>query len=191
VVEEAVRQCKQWERDGQDLSVAVNLSTRNLSEPDLVEDISHTLSTWQLDPGKLLIEITESAIMSDPARTEGVLRTLSGLGIKLAVDDFGAGYTSLAYLAKLPLDQVKIDRSFVAGILDDDHDRAIVQAIVHLCKDLGLQVVAEGVETTATLDAINRLGCDLMQGYQLSKPVPPDELIRWLEQHQQLVDAAA
>ena len=190
VLDEAVRQCKQWERDGHDLSVAVNLSTRNISEPDLVDDIAHTLSTWQLEPGKLLLEITESAIMSDPARTEGVLRSLSGLGITLAVDDFGAGYTSLGYLAKLPLDQVKIDRSFVAGILEDDNDRAIVQAIVHLCKDLGLQVVAEGVETTAILDELIRSDCDLMQGYQLSKPLPPDELIRWLAQHQ-LADKAA
>ncbi len=191
VLDDAVRQCKQWEQDGHDLSVAVNLSTRNLSEPDLVEDVAHTLSTWRLDPGKLLLEITESAIMSDPVRTEGVLRTLSGLGIRLAVDDFGAGYTSLAYLAKLPLDQVKIDRSFVAGILDDDNDRAIVQAIVHLCKDLGLQVVAEGVETAATLDEVTSLGCDLMQGFHLSKPIPPDKLIRWLEQRSQLTDKAA
>jgi diguanylate cyclase (GGDEF)-like protein/PAS domain S-box-containing protein len=191
VLGEAVRQCKQWERDGHDLSVAVNLSTRNLSEPDLVEDIVHILSTCQLEPGKLLLEITESAIMSDPVRTEGVLRTLSGLGIKLAVDDFGAGYTSLAYLAKLPLDQLKIDRSFVAGILEDDNDRAIVQAIVHLCKDLGLQVVAEGVETLPTLDELNQLDCDLMQGYHLSKPLAPDDLIRWLEQHKQLADKAA
>ena len=191
VLDAAVGQCKQWEREGHDLSVAVNLSTRNLSETDLVEDVASTLAQWQLDPGKLLLEITESAIMSDPARTEGVLRTLSGLGIRLAVDDFGAGYTSLAYLAKLPLDQVKIDRSFVAGILDDDHDRAIVQAIIHLCKDLGLQVVAEGVETAPTLDELTRLDCDLMQGYHLAKPLSPVDLIHWLEQRQQPADKAA
>ncbi len=191
VLDAAVGQCKQWEREGRDLSVAVNLSTRNLSEPDLVEDVASTLAKWRLDPGKLLLEITESAIMSDPARTEGVLRTLSGLGIRLAVDDFGAGYTSLAYLARLPLDQVKIDRSFVAGILDDEHDRAIVQAIVHLCKDLGLQVVAEGVETAPTLDELTRLDCDVMQGYHLAKPLSPVALIHWLEQRRQPADKAA
>ena len=191
VLEHAVRQCKQWEREGHTLAVAVNLSTRNLSEPDLVDDVARTLDKWQLEPQRLLLEITESAIMSDPVRTEGVLRTLSGLGIKLAIDDFGAGYTSLAYLANLPLDQIKIDRSFIAGILDDEHDMAIVHAIVHLCNDLRLQVVAEGVESDATLDELRKLNCDIAQSYQLSKPLAPEQLTDWLDRHLQLPGKAA
>jgi len=191
VLDHAVRQCKQWERDGHILSVAVNLSTRNLSEPDLVDDIAGILDTWQLEPQRLMLEITESAIMSDPVRTAGVLRTLSSLGIKLAIDDFGAGYTSLAYLANLPLDQVKIDRSFIAGIVHDEHDAAIVHAILHLCDDLRLQVVAEGVEDDATLDELRRLDCDLAQGFGISKPLAPDELIRWVEQNPERTNKAA
>ena len=191
VLEEAIRQCKQWEDEGHALAVAVNLSTRNLSELDLVEDIHRMLEAWQLEPSKLLLEITESAIVNDPVRTEGTLRALSALGIPLAIDDFGTGYTSLSYLANLPLDQVKIDRSFVAGIRTDEHDAAIVQAIIHLCHGLGLQVVAEGVEDGQTRDELARLDCDLAQGFHFGKPFPPDQLVEWISRHPEPAHRAA
>jgi diguanylate cyclase (GGDEF)-like protein/PAS domain S-box-containing protein len=191
VIEEAIRQCKQWEDDGHTLAVAVNLSTRNLSELDLVEDIDRMLGAWQLEPSRLLLEITESAIVSDLVRTEITLRGLSALGIELAIDDFGTGYTSLSYLAKLPLDQVKIDRSFVARILTDEHDAAIVQAIIHLCHDLGLQVVAEGVEDSRTFDELARLDCDIAQGYHLGRPLAPEKLIEWIDRHPEPAHRAA
>lgn len=122
---------------------------------------------------------------------QGDQRSLHGLGIELAIDDFGTGYSSLAYLANLPLNQVKIDRSFITGILNNERDAAIVEAIIRLSNVLQLQVVAEGVENTATLNKLRDLNCDLAQGHHLSKPLPASELIHWITQHQQLINKAA
>ena len=184
VIERAVRHCKQWEKQGHSLTVAVNLSARNLSEPDLADDVGRILRTWDLTPQRLLFEITETAVFSDPARAEKTLRTLHGLGIELALDDFGVGYTSLAYLADLPLDQVKIDRSFIVDILENNRNSAIVEAVIRLSNVLQLKVVAEGVANTATLEKLRTLHCDLAQGDQFTRPIPSDELIQWIQRHQ-------
>jgi diguanylate cyclase (GGDEF)-like protein/PAS domain S-box-containing protein len=181
VLEESVRQCREWELDGLRLAVAVNVSIRNLAEPDLVDDVARLLARWQLEPERLLLEVTESAISVDQARNERSLWELSKLGVKLALDDFGAGYTSISHLVRLPLDQIKIDRSFVERITTDSRDLAVVASIVDLAHSLGLEVVGEGVEEPETLEALRSLGCDHAQGYLLGRPLPPADLAAWVQ----------
>jgi diguanylate cyclase (GGDEF)-like protein/PAS domain S-box-containing protein len=176
VLDQAVRQCREWESAGHDFSIAVNLSSRNLSEPDLVDNVLRVLSAHRLDPTRLLLEVTESAIITDPIHTQDVLRRLSAAGVRIALDDFGAGYTSLAYLSRLSLDEVKIDRSFVESIADID-TFAIIRSIVHLGHELGHEIIAEGVESSIELAALRRLGCDHVQGAYFSRPQPPERLL--------------
>jgi diguanylate cyclase (GGDEF)-like protein/PAS domain S-box-containing protein len=179
VLEEAVRQCKQWEHAGCPLTVSINLSTRNLPEPDLVDNVLRILSDWKLDPSRIILEITESAVIADSVGTRRVLARLKEHGIKVAIDDFGAGSTSLSHLAHLPIDEVKIDRSFITGMTADTHDRAIVRSIINLGHDLGLDVVAEGVETRDVLDDLVELGCDRVQGYYFARPLDADDVAAW------------
>ena len=129
----------------------------------------------------LELEITETAIVSDPYRCKPILERLAALGIRLAVDDFGTGYTSLGYLRRLPINQLKIDRSFVANMRGSADDAVIVRSAIDLGRNLGLEVVAEGVEDAAALDELKTLGCDVAQGFHISRPIAGDELIQWLE----------
>jgi Amt family ammonium transporter len=159
--------------EGDRTFVSVNLSARQFTEGDLIDDIRRTLARTGLDPEALELEITESVLMD---HSEAGIRTLSeirDLGVRLVLDDFGTGYSSLAYLKHLPLDTIKIDRTFVAGI-EDPADRSIVEAVVALAHGLGIGVVAEGIETKAQADKLRELGCDLGQGYLFSRPVPAD-----------------
>ncbi|RDI73742.1 GGDEF: diguanylate cyclase (GGDEF domain-containing protein) [Gaiella occulta] len=180
VLDEALGQSKTWEGEGRHVNVAVNLSTRNLHEPTLPDEVAELLRKWDLPGERLTLEITESAIMSDPAQTAIVVEQLSALGIRISIDDFGVGYTSLAYLARLALGQVKIDRSFVAGMAGESGDAAIVRAIITLAHDLGLEVVAEGVETRSQWSDLALLGCDIIQGHSISRPLAARDLGRWL-----------
>jgi EAL domain-containing protein (putative c-di-GMP-specific phosphodiesterase class I) len=180
VLDEALGQVTRWQQAGQELAVAVNLSMRNLHDPTLPDQVARLLRKWELTGERLTFEITESAIVSDPAGTKAVIHQLRELGVGVAIDDFGTGYTSLAYLARLAITQLKIDRSFVLNMDSDSHDAAIVRSIITLGHDLKLEVVAEGVETEAAYDRLARLGCDVIQGYWLSRPLPPAELSRWL-----------
>jgi EAL domain-containing protein (putative c-di-GMP-specific phosphodiesterase class I) len=131
-------------------------------------------------PARLTLEVTESAVMADPARATAVLHQLRDLGVRLSVDDFGTGYSSLSYLKRLPVQEVKIDRSFVTGLAAQSEDVAIVRAIVDLGRHLGLEVVAEGVEDQETWDLLASMGCDLVQGWHLGRPMPVGELLPWL-----------
>jgi diguanylate cyclase (GGDEF)-like protein/PAS domain S-box-containing protein len=180
VLDEALGQLARWSLDGHDVNVAVNLSMRNLLDPRLPEQVADALDTWQLCGDRLTFEITESAIISDPVATKGVIQRLKALGVGISIDDFGTGYTSLACLARLPITQLKIDRSFVLAMNSNADDAAIVRSIITLGHDLALEVVAEGVETAAAYDQLALLGCDTIQGYLLSPPLPPDELRTWL-----------
>ncbi|MDX6630093.1 MAG: hypothetical protein QOH00_2339, partial [Gaiellales bacterium] len=191
VLDAALGQLVQWSREGHAFKVAVNLSMRNLHDPGLPEQVSRLLRKWEVPGNRLIVEITESAIVSDPARTSGVIRELEALGVGIAIDDFGTGYTSLAYLARLAVTQLKIDRSFVQNMDGDADEAAIVRAIITLGHDLGLQVVAEGVEKRATFDQLAVLGCDLVQGFWLSRPLAPAELGEWLAARQARADQAA
>ncbi len=178
VLDAALRQCRDWRRQGLDLGVAVNLSTHSLLDARLPHTIADLLNTYQIPPGKLRLEITESSIMADPARAQEVLTRLSALGVCIAIDDFGTGYSSLAYLKRLPVNELKIDKSFVSHMREDRTDAAIVSSTIGLAHSLGLHVVAEGVEDSETWDLLATLGCDTAQGYYLSRPLPPDELAR-------------
>ena len=180
VLERAIAECAAWRRDGREMSVAVNLSVRNLLDRDLPKEIERLLNTYALPAGSLQLEITESMIMSDPDRALATVSRLSALGVRLSVDDFGTGYSSLANLRKMPIDELKIDRSFVSPMLRDESDLIIVRSTINLGHDLGLNVIAEGVEDSATLDQLAELGCDHAQGYHVSRPMPADAFNAWL-----------
>jgi diguanylate cyclase (GGDEF)-like protein len=180
VIRGAVTQCASWRAEGIDVGVAVNLSARNLHDLALPEEVSEILTTAGLHPSRLRLEITESTIMADPIRAMEVVSRLHDLGTTLAIDDFGTGYSSLAYLKRLPVDELKIDKSFVLDMQSDENDAVIVRSTIDLARNLGLVVVAEGVETQASWDALASLGCDLAQGFFLSRPVPAAELTAWL-----------
>jgi EAL domain-containing protein (putative c-di-GMP-specific phosphodiesterase class I) len=164
------------------LPVAVNLSTRNLRDAELLSKMARLVAAWGAEAGWLELEITESAVMDDPEGALEILRRLSILGFTLFIDDFGTGYSSLGYLKKLPVNAVKIDKSFVIDMLKNADSAAIVRATVVLAHDLGLKVVAEGVENQATWHRLAALGCDVAQGYHISKPLPAEQFKAWLEE---------
>ncbi len=180
VLRSALEQAASWRRSGLELTVSVNLSVRNLLDPELVEKVESALRASGLVPGALTLEITESGIMADLDHTLGCLRQLSGMGICLAVDDFGTGHSSLSYLQQLPVDEVKIDKSFIVHMDRQASDAVIVRSTVGLAHNLGLRVLAEGVEDDSTWESLRAVGCDLAQGYALSKPLPPHDLELWL-----------
>jgi diguanylate cyclase (GGDEF)-like protein len=180
VLEHSIAECAAWRRSGRDLSVAVNLSVRNLLDRDLPKEIARLLATYALPADALQLEITESMIMSDPERALATVGRLSALGVRLSVDDFGTGYSSLANLRRMPIDELKIDRSFVSPMLQDESDLIIVRSTINLGHDLGLRIIAEGVEDGPTLDRLAVLGCDLAQGYHVSRPMPADAFNAWL-----------
>ena len=171
VIDRALAGCVRWRRLQPHLRVAVNLSARNLGDPGLVGFIADRLGEHGLRADALVLEVTESAIMWDPQRARAILDSLHAMGVIISVDDFGTGYSSLSYLSQLPVSELKIDRSFVKDMLQNPSDRAIVHATVDLGHNLGLQVVAEGVETVPELDALRSMGCDLIQGYLFSRPL--------------------
>jgi diguanylate cyclase (GGDEF)-like protein/PAS domain S-box-containing protein len=180
VLDEALRQCREWLDDGLRLSIAVNLSTRNLLDVEFPIQIQGLLDRWQVEPALLELEITESTMLADPVRTKLILERLSAMGVRLSIDDFGTGYSSLAYLKRLPVDEIKIDRSFVMNMDQDEDDATIVRSTIDLGRNLGLEVVAEGVETEAIWDQLDNLGCTVAQGYYLSRPVPAEDLRAWV-----------
>ncbi len=183
VLDEALRQCRAWRDEGFEISVSVNLSTRNLLDLELPGQVAELLTRWELEPGLLRLELTESAMLANPKRTTAVLDELSTLGVTLSIDDFGTGYSSLAYLRHLPIDEIKIDRSFVTGMDVAGADHTIVRCTIDLGLNLGLAVVAEGVETHEVWDQLRALGCTSAQGYFLSPALPPAELSAWLLEH--------
>ena len=176
VLERVVRQAAEWAEAGTPTTVAVNLSMVDLLDLSLPEEVEALLDRAGLDPALLELEITESAIMADPARVREVVTRLDDLGVRLAIDDFGTGYSSLTYLKRLPVDVLKIDRSFVTGMTADESDRAIVRSTIDLGHNLGLTVVAEGVETQALWEELRRLGSDVAQGWFVAHPAPADEV---------------
>ena len=180
VIDEALRQCHAWAQEQRTVAVAVNVSARNLIDVDFPDLVGALLDKWGMPPQVLELEITESAIVADMFRMRGVLERLGGMGLRLSVDDFGTGYTSLGYLRRLPITELKIDRSFVANMTTSVEDAVIVRSAIDLGRNLGLAVVAEGVEDADVLSRLQELGCDVAQGYLVSPPVPAAELSDWL-----------
>jgi diguanylate cyclase (GGDEF)-like protein/PAS domain S-box-containing protein len=180
VIDAALRQCKAWQRAGLKLKLAINLSMRNLHDPQLPETFERLLKRHGLAAGWLQVEITESALMADPEHSMRVLTALERMGIRLAVDDYGTGYSSLAYLRRLPVDELKIDKSFVLDMAREENDAVIVRSTIELGHNLGLTVTAEGVEDRQTWDLLAANDCDLAQGYFFSQPLSARELNRML-----------
>jgi diguanylate cyclase (GGDEF)-like protein len=181
VTERSLRKARTWLDRGIRMSVAVNLSVRNLEDETFPDWVADALARHDVPAELLTYELTESGVMSDPERALPVLRRLHALGVVLAVDDFGTGYSSLAYLRQLPVDEVKIDKSFVLGMGSDLGDLAVVRSIVELGHSLGLVVVAEGVEEDAARDQLVEMGCDIAQGYLISRPLSDERLEAWLQ----------
>jgi diguanylate cyclase (GGDEF)-like protein len=179
VLEDGVTQALRWEADGLRMPVAANLSVRNLDDPHLPERIAGLLSHLGARPDSLSLELTESMVMADPAGALRVLTPLSEMGVHISIDDFGTGYSSLAYLTQLPISEIKIDRSFMERILVSTNDAIVVRSTIDLAHDLGLTVVAEGVESEAVLAMLAGFGCDLVQGYFVQRPVPEAEFTTW------------
>jgi len=176
----ALAECRRWRDAGSAVPVAVNVSFTDLCNADFPLEVAAALAQHGLEPEALIIEVTESSIMSNATRVGDVLAGLKELGVAISLDDFGTGYSSLMHLRTLPVGEVKVDRSFVATMREDQMDAAIVRSTVQLAHNLGLRAVAEGVEDEATRDALFQLGCDLVQGYLLSPPLPPDEAAAFL-----------
>ena len=194
VLTEACRQARRWQEQRPSdppLTIGVNLSARQLQDPDLIGLVSGVLADSGLDPRCLKFEITESVVMQDAPSTLATLHTLRELGIRLAIDDFGTGYSSLGYLKRFPIDTLKIDRSFVEGIVTDPEDAAIVQAVISVAKSLGLSVTAEGIETEAQLRRLKELGCDRGQGYYFGEPLAAEIVFESLDRHPSVVTLPA
>ena len=187
VLRSALRQSKVWHRRGFTSRIAVNLSMHNLQDERLPQVIKKLLKTSGGNPNWLGVEVTESALASDPIRAVDILSHLHDMGVWIAIDDFGTGYSSFAALKRLPVDEIKIDKSFVMGLTTDTQDAAIVRATVNLGQSVGLAVTAEGVENEETADYLAELGCDLAQGYYYSRPVPAGDITPWLQPGQQMM----
>lgn len=182
VLEDAIHQCMNWLQKGIQLSVSVNLSAWDLRESDLPDIIAAYLERYGLPARYLCVEVTESAVITEIERAAEILSRICAMGIKVAVDDFGTGYSSLAYLKHLPINELKIDCLFVKEMLSNQIDATIVQSTVAMGRNLGLRVVAEGVEDLETANRLADYGCDIAQGYYWSRPVPASDLERWLEE---------
>jgi EAL domain-containing protein (putative c-di-GMP-specific phosphodiesterase class I) len=181
VLTRACRQAVAWRADRPDLaglSVGVNVSGRQFGEPSFVASVAAALADSGLEPGALWLEITETSIMADTAATRATIAAVRALGVHIAIDDFGTGYSSLSYLRRFPVGVIKIDQSFVAGLGEDETAEAIVALIVGLARALGIHIVAEGVESAAQLERLERLGCPFAQGRHLAPPAPAAEAIR-------------
>ena len=180
LLDRALAQCRAWQDAGAPIHLAVNISARSLLDQTLPGKVQSLLDRWNVDPRFLKIEITESSIMADPAHALAILSLLQSMGVRLSVDDFGTGYSSLTHLRELPIDEIKIDKSFVMGMTRNDADAAIVRTVIDLAHNLGKQVCAEGVEDEETWRCLRELGCDLAQGYWISRPVSAAPLMAWL-----------
>jgi EAL domain-containing protein (putative c-di-GMP-specific phosphodiesterase class I) len=169
-----------WEKTGIVIPVAVNVSMRNLLDPHFPETLESLVATTGIETGRIKLEITESAVMAEPAHVLETMHRLRSSGFRFSIDDFGTGYSSLSYLQRLPVEEIKIDRSFVGQLTADAGSAAIVRATIELGSSLGLEVVAEGVEDDPTWQHLNRLGCSSAQGYFVSRPMPAAEVPAWL-----------
>jgi EAL domain-containing protein (putative c-di-GMP-specific phosphodiesterase class I) len=181
VVDMALAQCRAWADDGCLLTVSVNVSPSNLVDEEFPDEVGEMLRRHGLPATALVLEVTESILMEDRERAVGVLSRLREAGVGISIDDYGTGYSSLAYLAALPVTELKLDRAFVGAMTGSSRAVSIVTSTLQLAHALDLTLVAEGAEDQATVDALAMLGCDVVQGYHLSRPLPPEQLWSWLQ----------
>jgi EAL domain-containing protein (putative c-di-GMP-specific phosphodiesterase class I) len=184
VLRTACAQLRAWDKEMPcGFSMAVNLSPRQFSDPDLIAKVIDAASSSAIPVARLELEITESALMQDPLKATEALQKIRSLGTRVSIDDFGTGYSSLGYLKQLPIDALKVDRSFISGLQSDGADHAIVSAVIAIARELNLKVTAEGVETVEQLNTLRKLGCDDIQGYLFSRPLPAAEFSALLREN--------
>jgi EAL domain-containing protein (putative c-di-GMP-specific phosphodiesterase class I) len=181
VIEEALANCDSWWSKGSHVPVAINISARNLLDPSMLVLMSTSLERYSLPTSALEIEITENSLVNHSFAINQWLDRLQELGIALSIDDFGTGFSSLAYLKRLPVSKLKIDHSFIINMLEDSHNRAIVDNVINLGHNLNLKVVAEGVESVEVLNYLQEQGCDFAQGFYIAEPMPGAEFVDWLD----------
>jgi EAL domain-containing protein (putative c-di-GMP-specific phosphodiesterase class I) len=181
VIERALRDCRSWREHGVDAGVNVNLSEANVLDERLPDEVGRLLGQWRIPSDALCLEVTEQAIAADPEHAADILAGLDEMGVRISIDDFGTGYSSLAGLRDLPVCELKVDRSFVSGLLSTNRDAAITRSIIRLAHDLDVHVIAEGVEDAATLAQLHELGCDGAQGYLFAPAMALAELLAWLD----------
>jgi EAL domain-containing protein (putative c-di-GMP-specific phosphodiesterase class I) len=180
VLRSALRQARRWKDAGLHIGMAVNVSARDLEDGSLPEYIADICAEAQIAHSALTLELTEWDLMIDPATAQTAIRRLNAIGVRLAIDDFGTGYSGLSYLQKLPVNEIKIDKSFVAGLTSEPRSVAIVRSVIDLGRNLELVVVAEGIENQLAWESLAGLGCDMGQGYHICRPLEPDALSEWL-----------
>jgi EAL domain-containing protein (putative c-di-GMP-specific phosphodiesterase class I) len=191
VLEAAFRARQRWHEHAFEQPLAVNVSPRDLHDPQLVERVRALIAACGTQPGWMQFEVTESALMEEPDKVVATLRRLADLGIESMVDDYGTGYSSLRYLQQLPVSSIKIDQSFVRRMHDDAESAAIVRSTIELCHTLSLRAIAEGVEDESAWRALRDEGCDAVQGYYVGKPLPVDEFPVWARASRWNADASA
>lgn len=182
VLNAALAQCAYWASKGKYIGVSVNLSAQSLTDNSTINMIRHALENTKVMPSSLTLELTETAVMTDAAKALEILMELDKMGVRLSIDDFGTGYSSLAYLKRLPVDEIKIDKAFVMDMSDDVNDAVIVRSTIDLAHNMGLSVVAEGVETQEIWNMLSGLGCNVGQGYFMCRPSSADDIDRWIEE---------
>lgn len=178
VINNALEQSARWEKEGLSVRLSINLSKRDLEDPDLPEQLAWMMNKWKIGESTIAFEITESTIMSNPGYISNVLENLASMGICLLIDDFGKGYTSLSQLSALPINGIKIDKSFVTDMMNNTNNAVIVRSVIELAHNLGMKVIAEGVETKSVADELRKIGCDRLQGFYTGKPSTPEEIIQ-------------
>ena len=181
VLKTALRQCEEWYRAGISLAMSINVSAISIQDSEFPDQMAKILEDFDVPISQIELEITETAVMSEPVRAVECIRKLSALGFQIAIDDFGTGYSSMAYLRELLVAKIKIDKSFVKDMASNHNDAVIVRSTVELGHNLGLKVVAEGVEDQAAWDKLKGLGCDSAQGYYMSRPLPSVDFLAWLQ----------
>ncbi len=184
VIDNAIAQCGQWLANGDEVKIALNVSSRDLLNPNLADIVENALQANNVPASSLCLEITESALMDDPDKARAMVMRLYGLGVRISIDDYGTGYSSLAYVANLPVGELKIDRTFVSNMLESMEDAAIVRSTIELGHYLQMDVVAEGIEQKAEMDRLREFGCDYIQGYLICKPLRSSEVLGWLASKQ-------
>jgi EAL domain-containing protein (putative c-di-GMP-specific phosphodiesterase class I) len=180
VIETAVQQLHQWQQQGKKYHLSVNVSARNIADDSFVYRLSQLLRRYKVDGRLLEMEITESTLMADPVKGRSVLTAMSAMGIRFSIDDYGTGYSSLAYLKSLPIDTLKIDRVFISQMQSSVQDEIIVRSTIQLAHNLGMQVTAEGIENASLIGELKALGCDHGQGFFICRPVPLEQLDSWV-----------
>ena len=181
VINMVLRDAVRMRRGGVDLNLSINLSTRMLTDLEIPDIIMQAIETWDIPPDRLTFEITESVMIGDIERSLAILNRLRDMGVRLSIDDFGTGYSSLAYMKRFPVQELKIDKSFVANMLTSKGDRQIVQSVIDLSHNFALQVVAEGVETSEMFEELKVMGCDVAQGFLFSPALGYEDFLDWLK----------